>query len=76
MKRIKSTEKILRHNCPTCSATYTLLETHLTQKDLTICQANCLKVWKEILNRHCQEKILGQELEESQEENQNNHGKN
>jgi len=33
MKRIKKLEKKIRHNCPTCQATYTLLETHLAKKE-------------------------------------------
>ena len=68
MKRIKQIEKKLRHNCPSCLSTYTLLETHLTKKDLTKCPTNCQKTWQNILNKHCQEKVLGAELEDNQEE--------
>ena len=68
MKRIKKYEHKLRHNCPTCQATYTLLETHLTKKDPTICPNNCQKIWEEIIFKHCREKVLSQELEQENKE--------
>lgn len=74
MKRIRSTEKRIRHNCPSCQATYTLLETHLTRKDNQNCPTNCRQVWEKIIHKYCQEKVLGQELEQEQENN--DHGSN
>jgi len=62
MKRIKKLERKLKHNCPTCQATYTWLETHLARKDNPACPANCLQIWETMLLKHCQEKVLGQEL--------------
>lgn len=62
----------LRHNCPSYQSTYTLLETHLTRKDLTNCSANCKENWEKIIHKYCQEKVLGSELEE----NRNDHGSN
>ena len=72
VRRIKSLEKKLKHNCTHCLSTYTLLETHLTKKDLSKCPANCLKTWEAILHKYCQEKVLGQELQENNED----HGSN
>jgi len=67
MKRIRKLEKKIRHNCPSCQTVYTLLETHLTKKDHSKCPADCGKVWEELLNKHYQEKILGQELKQENE---------
>jgi len=64
----------LRHNCPTCQASYTLLETHLTRKDPTTCQINCKANWEKIIVKFCQEKVLSSELE--QEQKNNDHGGN
>ena len=66
MKRIKSLEKKLRHNCPSCQSSYTLLETWLQRKDNQNCQINCSQTWQEIIHKYCQEKVLGQELEQEQ----------
>lgn len=75
-KRIKHLEQKLKHNCPSCQATYTLLETHLTKKD-SQCHTNCKKLWEKTLIKFCQEKVLGSELAEGQEEqNKENHGNN
>ena len=63
--------KKIRHSCPSCSSLYTLLETHLTRKDLTNCSANCKEVWETIIYKYCQEKVLGQELEENKENRAN-----
>jgi len=62
IKRIKTLERKLRHNCSFCQATYTLLETHLTKKDNPSCPANCLQIWEAIILKHCQEKVLGAEV--------------
>ena len=72
VKRNKTYMAKLRHNCPSCQSVYTLLETHLTRKDISTCQINCLKTWENILTKLCQEKVLGAELEENKE----NHGSN
>ena len=74
VKRIKSLEKKLKHNCTHCLSTYTLLETHLSKKDLSKCPTNCLKAWETTLHKYCQEKVLGQELTE--QENINDYGSN
>ena len=74
-RRIKATEKRLRHNCPTYQSTYTLLETHLTRKDNNSCSANCKEVWEKIMAKYCQEKVLGQQLQEEQLP-ENDHGSN
>jgi len=71
VRRNKTTEKRLRHNCPTCQASYTLLETHLTKKDLANCPTNCQKTWQAIIHKYCQEKVLGAELEQEQERDEN-----
>ncbi len=68
VKRIKSLEKKLKHNCTHCLSTYTLLETHLTKKDLSKCPTECRKVWETIIHKYCQEKVLGQELQENNED--------
>ena len=68
VKRNKSLENKLRHNCPTCQSSYTLLETHLTRKDNQSCPTNCRKVWEAIIHKYCQEKVLGAELAENQKE--------
>jgi hypothetical protein len=83
-RRNKSYMNKLRHNCPTCQSSYTLLETHLTKKDLTKCPTECLKTWQAIIHKYCQEKVLGEELEQrslsdfdkSDEENSKDHGGN
>lgn len=53
----------IRHNCSSCQSSYTLLETHLTRKDLTTCPINCRKTWEQIITKYCQEKVLSSELE-------------
>ncbi|MCE8163273.1 MAG: hypothetical protein I3273_03780 [Candidatus Moeniiplasma glomeromycotorum] len=75
-KRNKSYMNKIRHNCPTCQSSYTLLETHLTRKDLTNCQTNCKATWERIIHKYCQEKVLSAELEQEQEKSDKNHGSN
>ena len=74
-KRNKTFMTKIRHNCPSCQSTYTLLETHLTKhltkKDISNCQTNCPKVWEKIIHKYCQEKVLGQELEENKDHGSN-----
>ena len=71
VRRNKTTEKRLRHNCPSCQSTYTLLETHLTKKDNQTCPTNCQKTWQTIIHKYCQEKVLGAELEENKDHGSN-----
>ena len=41
--KIKHLVRKLEKNCPTCSSVYTLLETHLTDKEIINCPSNCEK---------------------------------
>ncbi|CAI2162256.1 13537_t:CDS:2 [Funneliformis geosporum] len=50
---------------------YTLLETHLTRKDNQSCLVNCKQTWESIIHKYCQEKVLGQELEQEQKDKEN-----
>lgn len=69
-KKIKHFVRKLEKNCPTCSSVYTLLETHLADKELINCPSNCKKIWKELLFKYCQEKVLGGELEQDKNKNE------
>jgi hypothetical protein len=77
MKKTKTYERKLTQNCSQCSSTFTLRETHLriTNKKGAkfYCADNCVSKWEELLNKDYREKVLGQELETENKEN-NNHG--
>ena len=80
MKKNKTYERKLTHNCSSCQTSFTLRETHLRiktkEKVQYHCADNCVSKWEELLFKQAQEKVLGKELEQEQKENKENHGSN
>ena len=70
MKKNKTYERKLTHNCSSCQASFTLRETHLRiskkGESKYYCADNCVSKWEELLFKQAQEKVLGQELENEQ----------
>ena len=90
MKKHKTFERKLTHNCSLCQASFTLRETHLRIKTKAeskyYCADNCVAKWEELLFKQAQEKVLGKELEiedketfnkvDQNENKEKNHGNN
>jgi len=84
MRKIKTIEKLVQFNCPTCRKIYQLSENHFRPQNFEIkinpnfssCSNDCQAKWKVILHDYHQDQTLAslakKEQEKDGEEEENN----
>ena len=73
MRKLKTIEKLLQFNCPTCQKIYQLSENHFQPKkfesspNFSSCSNDCQAKWKDILHDYHQDQTFANLAKKEQE---------